>query len=612
MATNLLVHSLSNFDTSNDSVSKNPLYQVNNQNKLIQTNKKVIKISQSGIWNKIKVYWTIIKEWLWPVATMNKKVEIERIEKLVSAFDLELCGKHRGKKLKIPQTSIWTFKDDNSIGEQVKRMGPAFAGVTEESVTDVQYKECRTFIKGVLDLRDEMIKVSYLSREEGYLPLGSVDKIRKWISQLTENRVYLKLIDIDNPIINFLQILCIKLNTADGDAQLSRYARGRLGNVPKDMSSQEPQRHSMGQLADVLCNQLNQFRPTEKADSKPQWLLWACGNPLRVMNAGKSHLSPEVRKSFAIEVYLPHKGNPSYLGPKFLYEGDRGSKTIQAYYGAAPTGDRIFEFGLLPAYKKFNISEIYFNFQDMSEKREKERILQIEKISKDAGYFKHVVLGFETKVKNEDMKITLKNYQTVNQFFLCYKEGIFNGSLSETGFSIPKDLLTEEQLTSLFTMAETYFSKAGLDEILKNANKKTKQKYGEMMIMAIDAMICASILYKHFESISFDRDRNPDIDLDLQTHYVSARCKQHIDRGAVESNAMRLFYRLFEDDSYLTDQEFLEISGGILGRAQSVENRDILYRKYERFDTLMRFIGNDHKTLAVSLREYRNQFLISP
>lgn len=540
-------------------------------------------------------------ERLFPNSTLKKKIEEKRLEKLASVLDLSLSGPNRGhRRTAAPQTGA---APSPSYEKRVRRL----IGQTQNlyrkqqpfSQPDQDNQACASFISGVLELKKQL-RGFQKALQERTLPSDAVAKIRRSMCALMESPVYLALIDCDHPAVNFLQFLSVKLHAADGQEILKEHARAHLAPTPRG-------RHiSMGDLADSIGGTLaasNHY----KNNNVFQGTVWSLRHPRTFFDNLMANRDPLNR--------YPAEANPSHLGPVFSRPATGGAtKTLRSYYAPAITGDRIAEYGLLPAYKKLGTFEVYFNYMDSEKKDEKKRIDDIERIATKKGYegcIKHVLIGFDTKFKHSATRNLLKNYTGPNDFIDRYKAFLLPGVRdigAPSGFYIPKDLLSDRQIDGIFETAKAFFNSQFPNGIVPPDKKR---QVGQAILLAIDAIAAAAILYRSFDDPRVRTTNHEGLDPDLTSCYISARCKQHIDRGAVQSNAFRLFYRLFEDDSPLTEDEFHEISGGILGRARTVDDRDILFRRYEFFDSLMRTIGPDHALLAAHLRSYRDRFLIA-
>lgn len=492
---------------------------------------------------------------------LQQSVEEARRQALTSVLKIQLSGEDRGKLLEegIP-SELFSLRLNPMAND-----GP--------------------FLQGTLRLAKR------IERKE-----MDLDQVRHEMSELMGSTAYQKGIDTDHPAVNFLQFLSIKLFAADGEALLADHSRRELKGCQKKRT------YTVGDLADRIGARLKSFFPLRfNHDSLINRFLWIVLHPVRAWHALQS-------ERYGVHGYNPNHGNPSYLGPRFELSHEAEKKAMQAYYGPCPTGDRVFEFGLLPAYKKLGLFEIYFNYQDMTHKQENARIREIDRIaSEHPETLLHVVLGFDAKVKAPEMKALIHQFSTVDQFVQGYQDFVMKRGRSldgGAGISIPRSLLSDEQLSGIFESAKEFYHELGL-AIPESPSQKKKS--AEMMIHDIDARIAAACLYQAFKRVP--SNPIPGLDQDLASCYVSARCKQHIDRGAVQSNTLRLYFRMFENDSELSEREFDEIAGGILGRALNVEDRHILHHRYERFDHLMRFIGDQHSALAASLRKYRDKHL---
>src|SRR6185436_4087070 len=109
------------------------------------------------------------------------------------------------------------------------------------------------------------------------------------------------------------------------------------------------------------------------------------------------------------------EGNPNFSAHSFKI----GGKELKFYYGPGPTGNPVFEHGVLPAYEKFGVFELRFNHQDTSNRHEYVRIQELQRIvDENPKVLKHALLGFDTKMKNNKHV----EFDDPAQFFAAFRE----------------------------------------------------------------------------------------------------------------------------------------------------------------------------------------------
>jgi hypothetical protein len=503
---------------------------------------------------------------------MRAAIERARIAKLNEALDLGLKGSERGKKngewrLRIVKCSasklLWTL-DAYSASNR------AFG-----------WKECTAFCERVYYLRDQIERLAKGGKTPEGLDLKTVDEVRAYLSGLLSDPVYQALKDQDVALVNFLQILCIKLSRADGRPAFRQYSR--------DVALSDPEHHALDDLAPAMGNRLTKFWAHSR-DGIGGKILWGATHRKAVSHSVKSQRKPLK--------YNSHKRNPSFLGHEFERNDGGSVRRMQFVWGPGITGDDIAEHGLLPAYKKFRIREIRFNYQDTHVPHEFHRIRRAVEISAKPGYegrLNHVLLGFETKAGHA----SLKKASSVEEFISSYRDMLksdfrqppaSHGKNAGSGVYIPQDFLSDGEIETILVVARDLLKLLGVDAALQD--KEFRKEARRAALFVLDGMISSALLYKQMGKLRPESEKDPAIDDDLQTDIVTAACKQGIDRGPVQANGLRLFYRWMTSDEPLSFAEFEEIAGSTLGRARIVEGRNILFKKYSVFDTFLRMASN--------------------
>ena len=515
-------------------------------------------IKTTGIWTRLSDSIQSFFRQIWTernvTANLRDRIEKSRIFKLHEALNIVLTGPKKGQM----GEAGWNQLTDLDLFQDYEKTIKEFT-TAKQSHETILWDDYQKFTNRVLALRSRIKNLYERSNKNGFRYFDSIQKIREELGKILQDPIYQKLKDQDLTHINFLQILCVKLSRADGNEAFRAYA--------KDLSLVGPN----DQLKDLETNMSDRLNRifSHNRKNKGRTFLWSITHPLNTLHSlFGSHISPKN--------YNSHQNNPSFAGHTFT----RDKRSVQFVWGPGFTGDPIFEHGLLPAYKKFEIHETRFNYQDRSHKSENERINLGFKITDPSTNIDHILLGYDTKAKYEPFA----SVTTVDQFVAAYKNLLTEGEVN--GIRMDEKLLSKEVLNSIMHEAQELFAKMGIEPEL--TDKKTRDLGVRTMLMFLDAMISSAIIYKQLGAA---KKIKPGMDKDLQTDVVTAACKQGIDRGPIQSNALRLVYRHFSTKDPLTQDELAEIGGSTLGRARIVEGRNIIQRKYDVFDHFLHFVA---------------------
>lgn len=472
---------------------------------------------------------------------IQSQMEQERFQKLASVLKLGLSKENFGREL--DSTNVLTEKG--------------------------------SFERRVFRLHQEIERLQGFDK----VRVGTVHKIREELNKIFSLPEYEKIKDTDSPHVNFIQLLALKLQTADG----LKVLRENIYTTSKDARALL----SVEELHEEIKRRLDAPSTVEKTKN----VFWTLKNPSCAMSS--------VLSKVRAHVYRPFHLNPSHLGPTFKGEG---GKTMQSFYAPSPTGDSIWEKGVIPAMKKMGTFELFFSFQDANVHDEKVRILQAEKVAKHSeGAIKHVVLGFDAKVKHPKIQSLLKGNMSNKEFLAEYKSFYrehCRGLESQAGMLIPQELLSDENLDTVLSRASEYFG-----AISEPFTKEEKLA----LIMGIDAMVANAILDSQMNRLE-DLSK---LDPDFQAPFVRACCKQHVDRGTVMLNAIWLM-RKFRDQNEdgpmeMSQEEAANIASTVLGRALLVDHRMIIRKKADRLLDFMRLMYSRNRlSHSVSSHEKRD------
>jgi len=539
--------------------------------------------------------------------SLSDDIEKAHIKSVSESLHIVLTGPERGR----PSASVvpmslsslnagilLAYKNEKKVG----------AGVETKREADLLAKQ-------TLQIRE---KIERLSRNERVW--GGIDGVRKDLTQAMENPLYQTIATQDCEAANFLQFVAIKLLAADGTEALRNYGKKCIGEL--DGNAFSPL-----QLADLMREH---NRKWGFSYGFPERILYSACHPLATIHSIQSILDPLKYNAGAT--------NPNFSGHTFSL----GNKKIRFYFGPGPTGNLIFEYGVLSAYEKFKVFELRFNHQDTSSKSEYYRIKEIQRMGdENPEVLRHALLGFDTKMKNNRGV----QFDRPSAFFSEYrkyvKQGVRGqeGRSGHSGFYIPKHLLSDAQVATAIDHAEAFCAKLcennpfwkqamqetgehgakyrwhsalGHEDRLYPLSHPGKARMAKMMQLVTDTYLTLALLYRSFDAISpemVQRTLDERLDQDLTALRTSGACKQNIDRAIVENITLRLFFRWASDPSPLTQQEVYEIAGAVFGRAQIVDDRKIIKARYQLLEEFLRFVGSAPGGVAAAhslLKNYRS------
>lgn len=379
------------------------------------------------------------------------------------------------------------------------------------------------------DLKNEKIK--------------KVSEVRARLNQIFSEPSYQDFKNKDHIHINFVQLLSIKMQMADGLEDLKTHFP-LSGGVQNFQEFRGKLQEKIGELP----------------FSKTKGVKWFASNPKEVASSLQSKVDSKN--------YTPFSLNPSHKG--YVFEGKTGK--IQSFFAPSPTGDKVWEEGVVPALKKLNLYEVFFNYQDYHVSDEKNRIDQAEKISaRSDGVLKHCIMGYDAKVKSSLVKPLMEDTTSIKDFLGGYTSHIENHcrNVGMLGMKISEGLLSKEMLQEELSRIKNITFEGTLGE------KK------QAVVMLIDALLASRIIEN---LISKQGPVDEKRDSDFQYPFMRACCKQHVDRGTVQLSAMYLIYELRKNPDYTLEEEAAkDIAAAVQGRAVVVDNRKIIPKKADRF-----------------------------
>ncbi len=504
--------------------------------------------------------------------TLHDGIEKARIKKLLEGLELVVEGKRLGQ-----------IADVYTPGRVIGRFTPQeLAANIEQLLGEGADRESASLMaKKVIQIKEKI----QLLQHKGSSFFLDVASVRGEIGEVMNMQIFRDL--ANNPdcyAVNFLQILAVKLVATDGMETLQAYGKECLDKADLQPNSEI---HPT-ELADLLSNYFK--RPSFNVDGfgllQEGRFLWWAAHPLKGIHALYSNTHPLS--------YDGSQGNPHFSGHSFDLDG----KQVAFYYGAGPTGDPLFKYGLLPAYEKFGTFELRFNHQNTRDSKDHLRIK--DAIEMENNQHLHAVISFD---KPWAQKLC-SEFSSVEDFFTKLRDYESEGlrdldddPKTDNGLYIPEDLFSDDQVALALEKAEEFCHKLSESNSywwINMQDPKGRERLGRMMILVADTFLTLGMLYGSFDRITpqmIENQMNDRLDKDLFMIRNSGACKQDVDRAVVENISLRLFFRWATDATPLTGLEVCEIAGAVFGRARIVDDRNLQIRRYEILDDLLRFVG---------------------
>lgn len=547
--------------------------------------------------------WAVANMWWTPIARLFTYVQHK------SLFD----GIEKAQIAKLSE-GLSTIIEEEWLGMIVDPKKPGYTILNLPSAQLLQNirllrpnaneKEVSELVEKVVQIKEMVQK---LEKEGGSLRLD-VSSVQSLISETLKLPLYLDLKQERNCYaVNFVQCLAIKLVSTDATEALADYGKKCLG---EEMFKNPDRSFSPKELADQLSGYLNRFSFNADAFGpiKEGRLIWMAAHPLRAIHGLYSNTHPLF--------YDGTQSNP-YFSNFALIDPDTAKK-LDFYFGPGPTGSPFFEHGVLPAYEKFDTFEMRFNHQNMHNKGDYPRIQDAIRIEMESSNLFHAVFSFD---KPWAKAVSKKAFTTSDTFFDAIKPRVMNGlheireRKKASGLYIPENLLDPSQVEMAFTKAKEFCKNLGVANPHWRSSMRTeegKDRMRKMMVHIADSFLMLGLVYKSFDMITpemVQNQMNDLLDQDLFALRVSGACKQDVDRAVVSNITLRLFYRWTLDPSPLSADEVCEIAGAVFARARFVDDRNMLKRRYQILDDLLRFVGDAQGTLKAHtvLSQYRRE-----
>lgn len=459
-------------------------------------------------------------------------------------------------------------------------------------------------------------------------------EIRKELHMALTSDVYQALKHFEGiACIEYLQILCDKMYAANARNVIAEYGEACIGGIQGDEDFQHAhhQGFTWGRLAAILDEKVMSF--------------WAFKRNNFVQNAlwGASHLDAtalSIQSERDPLKYNPHPHNPDLYAHDFHFAG----KTIRFCYGPGPTGDSVYEHGVLPWRSKLvnkgvSVQELRINLQSHRVQGDKKtypehlRVCKMLKFSEEnPKAVRMMSLAFNTKARKMGEDFLPKRDGDINLDSLFYQlakhyldpdrleqRGLSDGNAfaeilrepdeeafrqirhdgQDNGWRISSRILDSEEITGAFFHTKELF-KAYFDRYnFPNREYKDKKMIAGVALTTIEGMVSLKALISTFDQVPsrrqlehFEKRANRSLDKDLLASRTFAHCKQDVDRAIVNNIILRLMFRTLSTSGPLSRNELHEIVGGVLGRARIVDGRTIQHKHYQHLSKFLKFFAD--------------------
>lgn len=476
-----------------------------------------------------------------------------------------------------------------------------FTSLKNPTLTENQLVDFLKLVKKIKELIDlEISDPKELSKHS--------NKIKNALDEALENEVYKKNKESKHPAINFLQELSFTIYTKSlGIEDIREYAKQFFKTSKEEYTFKD-----LGNLLDETVTKETGILHKNKVTGK---ILWAARYPIRLLNNVLSATNPLETK--------PYDANNNEI---VVCDYSLDGKKARFYYGPNPAVGRIFQAYLDHLKKNGGIVHLHHNLQHLTKMGEDFRIYKLLRIE---DKYKKLFRMFSTPMDGKAWECKDKRFVSFSnpkEFLLVYAKYAIANDLdqpaerieeiegnafryyevdkkNDNGFYVGCDVMSDQQFKQAFiasqkAMQELY-AEGNNDHWQKLSDSMTgRKRLSRMMQVATQGFIATGAILKLLYDAKDNNKRDEIID-----SVISQTCKQDIDRGVVLNIITRLFFHLLTHKK-ITKEDAQIIVGSVLSRAKIVENRIILFERFEPLSDLLHFIGENDQTIKKALMEY--------
>lgn len=544
---------------------------------------------------------------------LNDDIRAARLTSLQQGFSVSLKGNESLEGVKLQTEKPFTaWSKDRLSSICYGQLLPPRTQTEGRRASDLQRRETQTQVKAYIDRVFDIKEAIFTGKDP--------DAIRSMIHEAMSTAVYQQLKNhTQNPAIEILQVLAVRDLCTDGRGALLNYGRKVLGELPKE-------EFSWGELATLLDHQAGDCLAFQR-NGIGSTIIWGIAHPFEALHCTESSWFP-------LE-FNGHQGNPNFSGYDFQLNVDGEEKEMHFYYGPGPTGDLLYNDGVLIWMDKQGVSvhELRQNFQNMHHEPEAMRIFEMLRYEQEhPDSMRLLSTSFDTEAMDMPQSFITSPF-TPQAFMLLYAKytmselGIDDTARSideitddktrhvegdhreDNGYYVGKKVMSSLHFKDAIKTSEKIYvdlqEKGVRDQIagahshwsnLMALGEKGKQRLGRMMQLGTHAVVSVGAVVSSLNEIcgkeELEQVFEDKLHQDMVASRVSGACKQDIDRAVVENVALRLYFRLLNDPSPLTKDEIYSIVGAVIGRARIVEGRLLQWKRYEILSDLLHFVND--------------------
>ncbi|MCP5506578.1 MAG: hypothetical protein H7A38_06825 [Chlamydiales bacterium] len=459
---------------------------------------------------------------------------------------------------------------------------------------------------------NEVIQAIQNAPKEG-LEVYLQTNVRERLDRLQKSLAYQVLLKIEgrkHPFVRAVQDLSVALRLeAHGIEQLqdlgARYTRRvkeALGPVPKESA--------ISYLAEALDETIGKYHWSYKIESLFDKLLVYRSYPDKTAMAVLSH-----QPDRALDYNSYQVGNFDMAVGDYELEG----RKIRAIHGPTPTSDQLL-IAQLEAQQQVGGIHLQHNLEHPAFSRgDRVRIEYLLGVEKD---FPKTFRLMSTPLDGPAMRLQgesgdyFKSCQTVREFFLKYGTYAFTGRTDtpaedfgqlegeahrrvdpkkDNGFYLGKEVMSDDQFRLAFECASSAF--AGVDL------SHEKSRYLRALQVGLQGFLAVGAVVKTLQD-AYHTPAEAEEAL-LQATFGQA-CKLDIDRGVILNVMTRVYFQLAAGKP-LTEEDISEIIGTVVGRAELVSGRTIIFDRYQPLSDALRLIGANEGAVTEALKRYLSE-----
>lgn len=493
-------------------------------------------------------------------------------------------------QLKQLQTALRKFSSEHGNEIEIKLE----KGEASQSLESREKKHAKLkFIQLLNDIID------IINRSDSIDSNIQAEDVLEKLDEIIQSKFYTTLQESNpnHPILLLLQNLAFAGMTADGSTALREYGRN-ITDIPREKTD-----FSFAECATIMDKILS--APFSSHRNNPiSDIFWGICNPLRAWHAWGSSMTPTE--------FNAHYGNSYFVDSKFInpnpHSPDR--TTASRIIGPTPTNKGLYR-AYLSHLQRNELMESRIGQQGPIKRSENERHTKLYEEYADfrnSGTLDFSIFSFDAPImKTPSGYINTQNTLTATDFIAEYKEFITKNDnhrrtsskqTDDNGFNISEKGLSDDRIDDAFKTASDCFEKISINNPFwtqLSTTTKGKERLCRMMQLGTQAIMRVDMIYQ-----GLNNSDGPKLGI------VSEACKQDVDRGPVLNVATTLFFRLLSNSDPLTKDEMHSIIGTAVGRAMMVDDRLILWERYEVLSDLLHFIGDSNNVaiLAGSLKEF--------